>query len=201
MRVVVEQHSSAIAVWAPVASAAIAALAALASWRSVLQARTIWRVEGLPDLQPALRLVGGCWELSVENAGKGLAKRAAYAVVSGEYFADGVVGDRGFLRAGEGAFVATSLRGTLPLDSAAIPEGAVFCEDVRGNQHAWSLDGEHTVDSQRLRNVRSFLRRLVGRPNPRARRAVLSSFYADAAERIEEATTVDSGARPPNAPQ
>jgi hypothetical protein len=185
MRIVVEQKETLIGTWLPILSTIVAASAALASWLSVRQARMIWQAGGLPDLQPAIRIEDGEWLLSVENAGGGLAKGTAYAVVIGASFDDGVVGERGFLRPGEGSSNPISIDGTAGADTA--PEGAVFCEDVKGSQHAWSLDGEHVLYGSSGSRTRRLLLRLSGRKKS-SRRAVLSNFYADAADRIDSAT-------------
>ncbi len=176
VREIVLDHGASWSEWVPVASAAIAASAALASWRAVRQASRVWHAGLLPDLLPTVTLAGGIVSLSVENAGGGPARFASFAVVAEGHFAEGSLSQTGYLRAGDGVVVRTDV----PLSGEGFGDvqGAVFCEDRFGRQHAWSFDGAHEVyDAHPSALGRAA--RWITRRSKRGRRAVIASLYSD----------------------
>lgn len=175
LRIAVE-HAGNWMEWAPVASAGIAAMAAVASWQAVIQAGRTWKTGLLPELLPTVAIVGSEVSISVDNAGGGPARFASYAMVVGSEFAEGSLSATGYVRAGEGTVVPTGIR--VPLGGLGGVQGAVFCEDRLGQQHAWSFDGAHEVYDAHPSRVRRFVR-WAARRSRRNRRAVVASLYSD----------------------
>jgi hypothetical protein len=195
VRALVEKsHDSSLTTWAPVASAVIAALAALASWRSVCQARAIWRTGLLPDLHGSVVPGPHRWGIVVENTGGGLARVAAYALVADNQFDDGLLAKSGFVRPGEGVTVTTAIPVSGSTDVASI-EAALFCEDTTGLLHVWSLDHEHHIFRPNGLFRRARLRLTRWRSPRGSRRAMLRALYTDPARRadIEEAKLPERG--------
>lgn len=134
-------HTSIVLTWAPVASAAAAAIAAFASWRSVLQSRRLWLAGLLPDLaiQVTETVASGETQIHVVNAGNGLARNVQFFVIDGNEVAEGTVPPNGFLRGGQEVTLKTGFKPKPGGKSTAI----VACEDREGRIHAWSGPSGH----------------------------------------------------------
>jgi hypothetical protein len=132
---------SAISEWAPVASAAAAALAAIASWLSVRQSRLAWREEHTPRLEcqavvdPQTRRIS----LLVQNTGGGLARDVVCMLAEGQDLLVAQVPPYGMLKSGEAVEIATPLLKQGALSGPMI--GALICQDSGGTTHAWSASG------------------------------------------------------------
>jgi hypothetical protein len=146
VEVVVQNETSWVAEWTPVAGALLAAAAAGASWRSVLLARRAQLDADAPQLASQLYVMEGGLRLRlhIENIGRGAAKRVSFYVVVEGGVASGIVPTSGILRSGQGVTVMTRLMPSNP-DSAQL---VTFCLDRANVIHSWSRQDDYKKYSQ-----------------------------------------------------
>jgi hypothetical protein len=125
--------------WAPAAAAVFAAFAAAAAWATVRLNYRQWRASRLPELrgQMVRRERTGKIELTILNAGAGVARGVGFCAVYGGEYVAGFAGQNmgGFLKPGERTVVETDL--THREDPKYV--GVVTCDDVAGCYHSWSI--------------------------------------------------------------
>ncbi len=162
-----------------IATAAFTALAAVAALLTVWHATRTWRRSLLPELHGQVQSRPMSWqtnsyELVIHNAGSRVAKAPLFALVSGQWIAEGVV-DPGFLLPGETVVVKTAITAE-PQDANELAIGVLACRDTDESTWAWDLRGNRKL-IQRWKPP--WWRFWTGAPAAASIQEMLNAFHPD----------------------
>lgn len=130
--------------WAPVASAALAAIAASASWAAVHQGRRQWRQANQPYLRfQVSRANPAELRIALLNAGTGAGRGIRFCIAVGDAYASGYAGSE------YGGVLPPAARIEIAMDAPGAGDGAVagvaVCHDALGGTHVFTERGGHRL--------------------------------------------------------